>query len=45
MTIFVAVFGRFWPNDKMVPNDHLQGLDPGETAFPDFPCRLKKSRK
>jgi hypothetical protein len=23
----------------------LQGLDPGETAFRDFPIRLKKSLK
>jgi hypothetical protein len=36
---------RFPANVKKVPNGRLQGLDPGEIEFGDFPFRLKKSRK
>src|ERR1700736_2054814 len=34
-----------FPNVKKVRTPRLQGLDPGEMTFLDFPFRLKKSRK
>jgi len=40
-----SVWLAFWPNVKKVPNSRIQGLDPGEIVFRDFPFRLLKSRK
>jgi hypothetical protein len=36
---------RFRAYVKKVRTPRVQGLDPGEMTFLDFPFRLKKSRK
>lgn len=39
------VSDQIWLTVKKVRTPRLQGLDPGEMAFRDFPFRLQKSRK